>query len=247
MARGFSQAYGLDYNETFSPVARLICVFFSVALNQAWSLHQLDVSNAFLYGDLAEQVYMEQPPGYVAQGESSMVCLLTKAIFGLKQSSRAWFQKFSQLLFSYGFVSTVYDPMVMHKRNPKGCVVLAVYVDDIILTSSDEAEIAATKAYLCQHFVMGDLSPPWYFLGLEIAYRSYQIALCQRKYALDLLEETGMLECRPVASPMEKNINWWDKTTILLEDSGQYRRLVGKLIYLTVTRLDIVYAVSVLS
>ena len=95
--RGFSQAYGLDYHETFLPVARLssIRVLFSIALDQSWPLHQLDVSNAFLYGDLDEQVFMEQPPGYVAQGESSEVCLLKKAIYGLKQSPRAWFHKFS--------------------------------------------------------------------------------------------------------------------------------------------------------
>ena len=126
-------------------------------------------------------------------------------------------------------------------------VVLALYVDDIILKGSDEAKIAATKTYLCQHFVTRDLSPPRYFLGLEMAYRLDQIALCQRKYALDLLEETGMLGCKPVPSPMETNIDWWDKTTSLLEDSGQYCRLIGKLIHLIVTRPNIAYAVSVLS
>ena len=173
VARGFSQAYGLDYHETFSLVARLssIRVLFSLALDQYWPLHQLDVSNAFLYGDLDEQVFMEQPPGYVAQGESSEVCLLKKAIYGLKQSPRAWFHKFSQLLFSYGFVSTVSDPTVMWKRTPHGCVILAVYVDDITITGSDDAEVTATKAYLAQHFITRDLSPPRYFLGLEIAYR----------------------------------------------------------------------------
>ena len=162
VARGFSQAYGLDYHETFSPVARLsfIRVLFSIALDQSWPLHQLDVSNAFLYDDLDEQVFMEQPPGYVAQGESSEVCLLKKAIYGLKQSPRAWFHKFSQLLFAYGFVSTVSDPTVMRKRTPHGCVILAVYVDDIIITGSDDAEVTATKAYLAQHFVTRDLSPP---------------------------------------------------------------------------------------
>ena len=249
VARGFSQAYGLDYHETFSPVARLssIRVLFSIALYQSWSLHQLDVSNAFLYGDLEEKVFMEQPPGYVAQGESSEVCLLKKAIYGLKQSPRAWFHKFSQLLFSYGFVSTVSDPTVLRKRTPRGCVILAVYVDDIIITGSDDAEVAATKVYLAQHFVIRDLSPPRYFLGLEIAYRPGQMSICQRKYALDLLDETGMLGCKPAPSPMEQNVDWWDHATALLEDAGLYRRLVGKLIYLTVTRPDISYAVSVLS
>ena len=120
-------------------------------------------------------------------------------------------------------------------------------MDDIILTGSDEAEVAATKAYLSQHFVTRDLSPPRYFLGLEIAYRQGQMAICQRKYALDLLEETGMLGCKPATSPIEMNTDWWDKSTALLEDPGLYRRLVGKLIYLTVTRPDMAYVVSVLS
>ena len=185
--------------------------------------------------------------GNIAQGESSEVCLLKKAIYGLKQSPRAWFHKFSQLLFSYGFVSTVSDPTVMRKPTPHGCVILAVYVDDIIITGSDDAEVAATKAYLAQHFVTRDLSPPRYFLGLEIAYRPGQMSICQRKYVLDLLKETGMMGCNPASSPIEQNVDWWDNATALLEDAGLYRRLVGKLIFLTVTRPDISYAVSVLS
>ena len=166
---------------------------------------------------------MEQPPGYVAQGESSEVCLLKKAIYGLKQSPRAWFHKFSELLFSYGFVSTVSDPTVMQKRTPHECVILAVYVNDIIITGSDDAEVTATKAYLAQHFVTRDLSPPRYFLGLEIAYRLGQMSICQRKYELDLLEETRMLGCKPASSPMEQNVDWWDNATALLEDAGLYR------------------------
>ena len=137
------------------------------------------------------------------------MCLLKKAIYGLKQSPRAWFHKFSQLLFSYGFVSTVSDPTVMQKRTPHGCVILAVYVDDIIITGSDDVEVIVTKAYLAQHFVTRDLSPPRYFLGLEIAYRPGQMSICQRKYVLDLLEETGML---------------LEESPALLEDAGLYLR-----------------------
>ncbi|XP_078431720.1 uncharacterized protein LOC144703426 [Wolffia australiana] len=160
---------------------------------------------------------MEKPPGYVAQGESSKVCLLKKAIY------------------------------VMRKCTPLGCAVLAVYVDNILLTVNDEAAHAATKAYLCQHFVTHNLSPPRYLLGIEIAHRRDQMVLCQRKYALDLLEEMGMLGCKPTISPMEANIDWWTGSISLLEDAGMYHRLVGKLIYLTVTRPDIAYAVSILS
>ena len=92
---------------------------------------------------------------------------------------------------------------------------LALYVDDIILTGSDEAEVVVTKVYLRQNFVTHDLSPPRYFLGLEISYIRDEMVLCQRKYALDLLEETCMLGCKPVASPMETNIDWWNKSTAL--------------------------------
>ena len=131
---------------------------------------------------------MEQPPGYIAQGESSQVCLLKKAIYDLKQSPRAWFHKLSKLVFAYGFISTISHPTVMRKCTPQGCVVLAVYVDDILLTGSDAAEVVATMVYLQQNFVTRDLSPPRYFLCLEIAYRRDQMVLCLRKYALDLLE-----------------------------------------------------------
>ena len=150
VARGFTQAYGIDYTETFSPVVRLnsLRVLLSLAVNQAWSLHQLDVSNVFLYGDLEEQVFMEQPPGYVAQGESSKVCFLRKAIYGLKQSPRAWFAKFSGLLSAFGFTSCAADPTVLTKKTKGGLVILAVYVDDIILTGSDDTGILATKTYL---------------------------------------------------------------------------------------------------
>ena len=91
VARGFTQAHGIDYTETFSPVVHMnsICILLSLVVNLNWSLHQLDVSNAFLYGDLTEQVFMEKPPGYVAQGETSQVCLLRRAIYGLKKSPRA--------------------------------------------------------------------------------------------------------------------------------------------------------------
>ena len=189
VARGFTQAHGIDYTETFSPVVRMnsIRVLFSLVVNLNWSLHQLDVSNAFLYGDLTEKVFMEQSLRYVAQGETSQVCLLRHAIYGLKQSPRAWFAKFSGLLTAYGFNPFKFDPIVMRKTISTGFVVLAKYVDAILLTGNDEVAIFATKAYLQTHFVICDLKTPWYFLGIEFAYQSGKLVLSQRKYALDLL------------------------------------------------------------
>ena len=150
VARGFTQAHDIDYTETFSLVIHMnsICVLLSLVVNLNWSLHQLDVSNAFLYGDLTEQVFMEQPLGYVAQGETSQVCLLRRAIYGLKQSPRVWFVKFSGLLTAYGFNPCKSNPIVMRKTTSTGYVVLAIYADYILLTGNDEVVISTTKAYL---------------------------------------------------------------------------------------------------
>ena len=159
VARGFTQAHSIDYTETFSPVVRMNSIrgLLSLVINLNCSLHQLDVSNAFLYGDLTEQVFMEQPPGYVAQGETSQVCLLRRAIYGLKQSPRAWFVKFSGLLTTYGFNPCKSEPTVIRKKTSTVYVVLAIYVDDILLTGNDEITLSATKAYLQTHFIIRDL------------------------------------------------------------------------------------------
>ena len=249
VSRGFTQAHDIDYTETFSPVVRMksICFLLSLIVNLNWSFHQLDVSNAFLYGDLTEQVFMEKPPGYVAYGETSQVCLIRHAIYGLKQSPRAWFVKFSGLLTAYGFNPCKSDPIAMRKTTSASYVVLTIYVDYILLTGNDEASISTTKAYLQTHFVIRDLKTPRYFLGIEFAYQSGKLALSQRKYALDLLQEMGLLGCKPATSPLEARPKFWDTNSPMMADANRYRCLLGKPIYLTVIYLDITYVVSVLS
>ena len=132
----------------------------------------------------------------------------------------------------------------MRKTTSVGYGVLTIYVDDILLTGNDEA---ATKAYLQMHFVIRDLKTPRYFLGIEFAYQSGKLALSQRKYALDLLQETRLLGCKPATSPLEARPLFWDTDSPMMADVNRYRHLLGKLIYLKVTRPDITYVVSVLS
>ena len=249
VACGFTQVYGIDYTKTFSPVVRLnsVRVLLSLTVNQAWSLHQLDVSNVFLYRDLGEQVFIEKPPGYVTQGKSSKVSFLRRAIYGLKQSPRAWFAKNSGLLSAFGFTSCAAEPTMLNKKTKGGLVILAVYVDDIILTGSDDTGILAMKTYLQQHLNIRDLGSPRYFLGIEFGHQDEKLALNQWKYALVMLKEIGLLGCKPKTLPMEARPQFWDTSSPLFEDANRYRRLLGKLIYLTATRPDIVYAVSVLS
>ena len=204
VARGFTQTYGIDYEKTFSPVARLnsIRVILSLALNNSWDLCQLDVKNAFLYDDLIESVLMEQSPGYVAQGEDR-VCRLKKAIYGLKQSLRVWFEKFSQVVVVVGFQRCAVDHSVFYRKITYGCALLAVYIDDILVTGSDTKGIADIKALLQTHFVTKDMGKPRYFLSIEFAYANGKMALSQRKYILDLLQETGLLGCKPESTLIE--------------------------------------------
>ncbi|KAL0401300.1 UNVERIFIED_CONTAM: putative mitochondrial protein [Sesamum latifolium] len=217
VAKGFTQTNGVDYFEIVSPVARLnsIRVLFFLAVNLSWPMYHMYIKNIFLYGDLNEIVYMEQPPGYVAHGEKQhTVCKLKKAIYGLKQSLK------------------------------HGMVILAVYVDDILITGSDAIGIEEAKTYLRKHFVIKDLGRPSYFLGIEIAHNKHGVSLSQRKYACDLLQEAGLLGTKSVDAPMDSNPNFWNDDDNYLEDKTKCRRLVGKLIYLIVTRFDISFFVG---
>jgi Reverse transcriptase (RNA-dependent DNA polymerase) len=189
---------------------------------------------------------MDQPPGFILEGESSKVCRLKKALYGLKQSPRAWFERLSRTMFGLGYIQAHSDHTIFVKRAEKVCV-LIVYVDDIIVTGDVVDEINRLKDNLKRSFEIKDLGKLRYFLGIEVSYSKKGIFMCQRKYCLDLLKETGLLGCKTVANPIEPNNKLWDRTTRPLEDPIVYKRLIGKLLYLTITRLDIAYAVSVLS
>ena len=250
VAKGYTQVYGSDYGDTFSHVAKIASVrlLLSMAAMCSWPLYQLDIKNAFLHGDLAEEVYMEQPPGFVAQGESGLVCRLRRSLYGLKQSPRAWFSRFSSVVQEFGMLRSTADHSVFYHHNSLGqCIYLVVYVDDIVITGSDQDGIQKLKQHLFTHFQTKDLGKLKYFLGIEIAQSSSGVVLSQRKYALDILEETGMLDCKPVDTPMDPNVKLVPGQGEPLGDPGRYRRLVGKLNYLTITRPDISFPVSVVS
>nr|CAN80547.1 hypothetical protein VITISV_010898 [Vitis vinifera] len=250
VAKGYTQVYGSDYGDTFSPVAKIASVrlLLSMAAMCSWPLYQLDIKNVFLHGDLAEEVYMEQPPGFVAPGESGLVCRLRRSLYGLKQSPRAWFSRFSSVVQEFGMLRSTADHSVFYHHNSLGqCIYLVVYVDDIVITGSDQDGIQKLKQHLFTHFQTKDLGKLKYFLGIEIAQSSSGVVLSQRKYALDILEETGMLDCKPVDTPMDPNVKLVPGQGEPLGDPGRYRRLVGKLNYLTITRPDISFPVSVVS
>ncbi|KAF5474399.1 hypothetical protein F2P56_006301 [Juglans regia] len=181
-----------------------------------WHLAQLDVHNAFLNGDLNEEIYMDLPPSYVVHGESSqkknLVCRLHKSLYGLKQAST-----------------------------------LLVYVDDIIVGSNNLVAIETVKTFLHNQFKIKDLSSLKLFLGIKVARTAASIHICQRKYTLEILEDASMLGCKPVNTPIETNHNLSHSSTDVLTYVTSYWRLIGRLIYLTISKPDITYDVSVLS
>ena len=119
VAKGYTQIYGCDYGDTFSPVAKIpsVRLFLSMAAMCHWPLYQLDIKNAFLHGELLEEVYMEQPPGFVAQRESGLVCKLRRSLYGLKQSSRAWFGRFSSVVQEFGMLRSEANHSVFYHLN----------------------------------------------------------------------------------------------------------------------------------
>ncbi|CAJ2656645.1 unnamed protein product [Trifolium pratense] len=248
VAKGFTQTYGIDYSETFAPVAKLntVRILLSLAANLDWPLHQLDVKNAFLNGDLEEEVYMDIPPGFEDKFGSN-VCKLNKSLYGLKQSPRAWFEKFTYSMKKQGYIQGQADHTLFTKFSQDGKIaVLIVYVDDIVLTGDDIVEMARVKEKLALDFEIKDLGSMRYFLGMEVARSKDGILVSQQKYILDLLKETGMSGCRPADTPMDPNAKLWEEGSVPV-DTGRYQRLVGKLIYLSHTRPDIAFSVSVVS
>ena len=170
VANGYAKTYGVHYSDTFSLIAKLtsIRLFISLVATHGWDLHQLDIKNAFLHGDLAEEVYMEQPSGFVAQGEISRVCRLRKSLYGLKQSPHTWFGKFNEVIEKFDMQKSKSDHSVFYRNSQVGIILLVVYVDDIIITMNDMTGISSLKSFLYGQFHTKDLGILKYFLGVEV-------------------------------------------------------------------------------
>jgi histone deacetylase 1/2 len=248
VAKGFKQRYGLDYEDTFSPVVKptTIRLLLSLAVTRGWSLRQLDVQNAFLHGLLEEEVYMRQPPGFVDPSLPQHLCRLEKALYGLKQTPRVWHARLGSVLRAHGFVASTADTSLFLLRRPEVTMYLLVYVDDIILISSSDAAADRLVSNLSGDFAVKDLGALHYFLGLEVARSSAGLTLTQQKYSMDLLRRAGMLQCKHALTPMSASdrLSAFDGDPLSPDDATEYRSLVGGLQYLTITRPDISFAVN---
>jgi len=242
---GNHQTEGVNCTETFAPAAKMVTVrvFLTVAAAMDWEVHQMDVHNAFLHGDLEEQVYMKLPPGFQV-GTPSQVCKLRKSLYGLKQAPRCWFAKLSAALKYYGFQQSCSDYSLFTLQQGAVQLNVLVYVDDLIISGSHLKDILKFKDYLSSCFHMKDLGVLKYFLGVEVARGPDGFVPCQRKYALDIISEASLLGARPAGVPLEQNHQLALSTSKELSDPAPYRRLVGRLIYLCFTQPELSYSVQ---
>ncbi|CAK9827482.1 Retrovirus-related Pol polyprotein from transposon TNT 1-94 [Anthophora retusa] len=266
VARGFSQVPGIDFSETFSPVARMssIRMMMGLAVEYGLKIRQYDFTNAYLNGDLEEEILMEIPeelPSILDSKElhgirENQVCLLKKALYGLKQSGRQWYQKLDSKLRELLMKPLNADPCVyIHKEGDK-LTLIAVYVDDLILASNNTKKVRELTKKLSQCFEMKDLGQLHYCLGIEFEQEeeTNTIRMSQRKYILDLLTRFKMEDCKPAITPMNTGLKLSKEMQPKTEEERKqmektpFRCLIGSIMYVaTSTRPDIAYAVSALS
>jgi hypothetical protein len=249
VAKGYVQREGVDFDEVFAPVARMDSVRLIIALaaHHGWHVHHLDVKSAFLNGDLLEEVYVQQPPGYVKAGDEDKVLRLRKALYGLRQAPRAWNAKLDDSLSSLGFERCPSDHAVYRRGTCDSLLLVGVYVDDLVITGMDTKEISLFKKQMTELFSMSDLGKLSFYLGIEVTQERDRITLCQAAYAKKLLERTGLTDCNPCTTPMEARLKLSKQGTGAPVDVTLYRSVIGGLRYLTHTRPDITFAVSYLS
>uniref|UniRef100_A0A2N9HIG1 Reverse transcriptase Ty1/copia-type domain-containing protein n=1 Tax=Fagus sylvatica TaxID=28930 RepID=A0A2N9HIG1_FAGSY len=249
VAKGFHQQPGIDYHETYSPVIKPTTVrtVLSLAISAGWSIHHIDIQNAFLHGHLSEEVFMTQTPGFQHPQYPHHVCKLNKALYGLKQAPRAWFSRLSSRLLELGFHGSQADTSLFIFRTTTLTMFVLIYVDDIIITSPSPAAIDGLLSTLQSDFAVKNLGPLKFFLGIEVIPNAHGVILSQQRYIKDILTRTKMLEAKLITTPMASS------TTLSVHDGEPFpdhilfRSTVGALQYLSITRPDIAFVVNKLS
>lgn len=246
VARGFSQSAGFDYNETYAPTLKLttLRILLSIAIQNDMNIHQMDVKGAFLNGELSENIYMELPEGFK---NGNKVCKLNKALYGLKQASRTWNDRFNQFMLKIGFIRCISDQCIYIKgENDVKCFVL-LYVDDLLIISSESKRINTIKNLLEKEFEMTNIGKVETFLGMYIEHDIERGKTNQTQYLKNVLNKFGMAECKGIATPMEIGLHLKKGNERELPNIP-YRELIGCLTYATITtRPDLCASVNYFS
>jgi len=252
-AKGYTQRWGVDYEETFAPVAKYTSIRTLIALAAGgnFEIHQMDVITAFLNSNLKETVYVRQPEGYEVPGKEHLVCKLNRALYGLKQSGRAWFDEVAPALIEFNFEMCESDHSIFVHTNSKGLkTYIALFVDDFLISSEDNDDLVEIKRRLSEKYEMKDMGIARKFLGIQIEYGDDgSIKIHQEDYICDILARHGMLECNPVSTPLDTSVKLVNATeSEQLADQKEYQTVVGELMFAAIaTRPDIMCAVGQLS
>jgi len=216
----------------------------SIALSKLWCLHQLDVKNAFLHGNIDETIYMHQPPSIRDSQHPEHVCLLKNSLYGLKQAPRAWYQRFTDYVATLGFSHIISDHSLFIYHHDNDTTYILLYVDDIILTASSDALRNAIMSKLSVEFAMKDLGPLSYFLGIFVTKHTCGLFLSQKKYAEEIVERADMSSCKSSPTPVDTKAKLTPSSRNSYHDPTEYQSLACALQYLTFTRPDISYVVQ---
>ncbi|KAJ9541772.1 hypothetical protein OSB04_028278 [Centaurea solstitialis] len=247
VAKGYRQQEGIDYDETFAPVARLeaIRMFLAYAAYKDFTVFQMDVKTAFLYGHLKEEVYVTQPEGFVDKEHPDYVYVLDKALYGLKQAPRAWYEELSKHLLSKGFKKGSVDSTLFLMKEGEHIVVIQIYVDDTILGSTSRELCKKFETVMTEEFKMSMMGEINFFLGLQVRQFSDGIFINQSKYIFDRLKKYDMSGCHSIGTPMATGNSIGPDHEGKDVDLRNYRSMVGSLMYLTASRPDIMFATCV--
>ena len=254
VAKGYTQKHGVDYQETFAPVVKHTALRTVLAVVAALDLEmlQLDIKTAFLYGELDEEIYMDQPEGFIKSGRENEVCRLVKSIYGLKQAPRVWNAKFNEFLLKFGLKRSTTDPCVYFRRQEEEMTIVAIFVDDGLVCSNKKDSLTSILEHLRKTFEMRSL-PASRFVGLDISRdrTQRQLYISQQHFITKLLEKFEMVECHPKLVPADPNSRLENfaipktEEEILKMKNVPYRQAVGGLLYVMVmSRPDIAYAVG---
>jgi hypothetical protein len=261
VAKGYAQRYGVDYEETYAPVARYTSIRAILALtaHHNWELHQMDVKSAYLNGDLEEDIYMQQPEGYeqIGENQQQLVCKLIKSLYGLKQAGRTWHLKIDIALKREGFIALDADHCMYIRQltDLSPLCIIALYVDDLLLACNDLKALTQLKANLITQFEMEDLGEAVFILGIEIKRNraTRTLSIGQPAYISSLLERHGMTNCKPASVPMDrKNFSQLVKSPVgylaTAESIREYQAVIGGIMFaMLCTRPDIAFTVTTLA
>ena len=247
VAKGYRQEEGIDFEESFAPVARIeaIRIFLANAASQNMVVYQMDVKTAFLNGDLKEVVYVSQPEGFVDPERPNHVYRLKKALYGLKQAPRAWYDTLSKFLLANKFSKGVVDPTLFTRKTGKHLLHVQIYVDDIIFASSDPSECDRFSQEMSSEFQMSMMGQMSFFLGLQISQNPNGIFINQSKYANEILKKFGFDSSDSVDTPMIERSKLDEDDVGIPVDQTMYRSMIGSLMYLTASRPDLLFAVCI--